>query len=369
MKFSKVIPVLCICLVAFAAGCAVKPADVRGKPVEWIDKTMQKRAKLKMDVQQAAVDELAKIGDENAVRLLITYSEDRDPTLRGEAALALGKVNQRDATVRLIQMLADSDSAVRRKAVSALQRQLDNASDASVTERMLREADVNRDFRIRLECLRLLTSFEPDGFAELLVRRAAKDESAEVRRAAAKSLGEMADRLSAPQKKDAHETLTKLKHADLDSSVRAAASDAVGKINYRVVRTVGVVGLENRTGIVAFDPFCEDIADLISANLARERLATVVERRQLGTVLTEMALQQMLGIDDPDQAIELGKLLQADEIVFGTLQGDGNQVTVIVKRIEVSSGILLQGVDVSGYALDLEQLKQNVARKVVVTYR
>ena len=31
----------------------------------------------------------------------------------------------------------------------------------------------------------------------------------------------MADRLSAPQKKVAHETLNKLKHADLDSSVRA----------------------------------------------------------------------------------------------------------------------------------------------------
>lgn len=368
-RFSNVALLIGLFCMLGMTACAIKPGDMRGKSVEWIDKTMQKREKLKMPVQQAAVQELAKIGDENALQLLIDLSEDKDPTLRGEVALALGRVDNRDALVRLIQMLGDSDSAVRRKASSALQRQLDNAADASVAERMMREADINRDFRIRLECMRLITSFEPEGLAELLIRRAAKDESAEVRRAAAKSLGMMADRLSAPQKKAAHETLNKLKHADLDSSVRAAASDAVEKINYRVVRTVGVVGLENRTGIAGFDQFCEDVADIISASLARERLATVVERRQLGTVLNEMALQQMLGIDNPDQAVELGKLLQADEIVFGTLQGDGNQVTVIVKRVDVISGVLLQGVNISGYALDLEQLKQSVARKVVVTYR
>lgn len=361
--------ILALVCVAMVSACALTPASVRGKPVEWIDKTMQKREKIKMPVQQAAVQELAKIGDEDALRLLIDLSEDKNSALRGEVALALGRFEQDDATVRLIQMLADSDSSVRRKAGSALERRLDNAADDSVARRMLREADINRDFRVRLECMRLLTRFEPEGFVTLLVRRAEKDDSAEVRRAAARALGQMADRLSAPQKKAAHEVLTRRKHADLDSSVRAAASSAVEKIDYRAVRTVGVVGLENRTGMAKFDQFCEDIADLVSANLARERLATVVERRQLGTVLNEMALQQMMGIDNPDQAVELGKLLQADEIVFGTLHGDGNQVTVIIKRVDVVSGELLQGVSVSGYALDLEQLKQSVARKVVVTYR
>ena len=144
-RFSKLVLLVGLLCMAGMSACAIKPGDVRGKSVEWIDKTMQKREKLKMPVQQAAVQELAKIGDENAVRLLIDLSEDKDPTLRGEVALALGRIDDRDAVVRLIQMLGDSDSAVRRKSSSALQRQLDNAADASVAERMMREADINRD--------------------------------------------------------------------------------------------------------------------------------------------------------------------------------------------------------------------------------
>jgi TolB-like protein len=64
------------------------------------------------------------------------------------------------------------------------------------------------------------------------------------------------------------------------------------------------------------------LPDLLTTDLARSRRLTLVERAQLATVLREQRLASS-GIADPQTAPRLGRLLQADRLVTGSLSRQG----------------------------------------------
>ena len=80
------------------------------------------------------------------------------------------------------------------------------------------------------------------------------------------------------------------------------------------------------------------LPDLLTTDLARSRRLTLVERAQLATILREQRLANS-GLVDPRTAPRLGRLLQAERLVTGSLSREGASTIRFEARIvDVETG-------------------------------
>lgn len=78
------------------------------------------------------------------------------------------------------------------------------------------------------------------------------------------------------------------------------------------------------------------VADAVATTWVRDYRFSLVERSRLKAVLDEQALQQ-LGVTDPDRAVELGKVANADLLVVGQVVKLGAEYRVTAKLIDVAT--------------------------------
>jgi hypothetical protein len=83
--------------------------------------------------------------------------------------------------------------------------------------------------------------------------------------------------------------------------------------------------------------------DFISSNIVESGKYKVIDRLQRETILNEIEFS-LTGCTDESCQLEAGKLLQANEIVLGSIGTFGNKTLVNIKLIEVETGAALSSV-------------------------
>ena len=156
--------------------------------------------------------------------------------------------------------------------------------------------------------------------------------------------------------------LHNIARTDLDDGVRQAAKDALvqigGKVNDIVaaVMPFTVQGDDPKELAVGFQHY-------LSGALSSGEVATIVERGQVDSVMSELVFQDSF-IDD-NQAIQIGQSLRASQVITGTIQFQGNRATITVKRIDVASHEIISSAQVSGLTLDFDALQRDVSTQFI----
>jgi FOG: HEAT repeat len=168
------------------------------------------------DVRRMAANALGNIGDEQAIGGLLKLVEDSDSDVRRMAANALGNIGDEQAIPRLLKLLEDSHPDVRRMAADAL----GNIGDEQAIPRLLKLLEDSHPDVRRSAADALGNIGDEQAIPRLL--KLLEDSDSYVRRSAADALGNIGDAQAIG------ELLKLLEHSDSD--VRRMAADALGKI-------------------------------------------------------------------------------------------------------------------------------------------
>ncbi len=84
------------------------------------------------------------------------------------------------------------------------------------------------------------------------------------------------------------------------------------------------------------------LPESLSSTLSANNDIRVVERRQLGKLINEIALEQT-GLVNTKGVSRAGRLARADVLILGSISGTRNNIIVTMKAVEVASGKILDG--------------------------
>ena len=116
----------------------------------------------------------------------------------------------------------------------------------------------------------------------------------------------------------------------------AASSPAMAR-----KKSVAVMNFANYAG-KGMKYLSSSLPESISASLSDVEGIRVVERRQLGKILNELALEQT-GVIDTDQVSRAGKIARADVLILGSVSGNPSSIVVTIKAVEASTGSIISG--------------------------
>jgi len=168
-----------------------------------------------LEVRQAAVIALGRIGDTRAVPALVrVLASDRDLVI--PAAGALAKIGDRGAFEALLELISNSDAAVRQAAVAAI----NSLGHPEMPKRALTLLS-DPDPRVRESAVRIAGYFGYAECSELLLERC-RDKDENVRRAAIEHIPYIEDERGIPTLADALENET--------PRVRASAAQALAQV-------------------------------------------------------------------------------------------------------------------------------------------
>jgi len=117
-------------------------------------------------------------------------------------------------------------------------------------------------------------------------------------------------------------------------------------------RSVAVLNFTNSSGAASLDYLKSALPESISASLSQHGEIKVVERAQLTKVLSEIQLEQS-GVLDSSVVSRAGKLAKADVLLLGQFSGNPEKLTVILKAVDVTSGVVLDGRTVEAGLADI----------------
>ena len=110
---------------------------------------------------------------------------------------------------------------------------------------------------------------------------------------------------------------------------------------FAVDKTVAVMNFKNYGGNdIKF--LSKSIPDAIESSITDMKGLRVVERRQLSSVLDEIALSQS-GIVNRNDVRKVGRVSGAEILVIGTVAGNSRNVIVTLKAVQVKNGRILYG--------------------------
>ncbi len=127
---------------------------------------------------------------------------------------------------------------------------------------------------------------------------------------------------------------------------------------------LAVLYFDNNTGDKEFDVFQKGFADMMITDLAGVEDITVVERDKLQALLDEINLQKS-SYFDKKTAIKLGKGLGARYAVTGAFQAVKPNLRINVRLIDIASGKVVVGTQVTGKDSEIFELEQKLVGKFV----
>jgi len=323
------------------------------------------------------------IGDLESV-----LNSEENEQLRAVAASELGKLDEPEAYIILEQALSSSSANVRRAAMEGLLSCADRPSleltfkmatkDPDPSIRKLAEEKLaisapdakakllgllnSTDYRDRALAVRRLGYVRDLEVVKELISLSRWEENSEVRKWIAVSMGKI-------QNPAAKAALFRLRWQDPDRSVNIEAERALARFAPPVFNVqIAVAPLENNTGSKALNNLGKEFAQVISAGLEREGICHMIERTQIEKALEELKFG-MSDMADDDKACKLGKFLTAQQVIYGSIQRDRQEFTVVVQRMDVETLKILQSVTERGYEADLGQLKSLVADQLIRTFK
>ena len=132
------------------------------------------------------------------------------------------------------------------------------------------------------------------------------------------------------------------------------------------IQTLAILPFDNNsiTEPEKYAPLSDGLAAMLITDLNKnDSVLTVIERNKIKSILKEIALGQMGGVDQ-STAIEAGKILGAQSIAFGSFTIMGDMIRIDVRIIKVESSELVMAESVSGEMKNFMALETNLATKI-----
>ena len=124
--------------------------------------------------------------------------------------------------------------------------------------------------------------------------------------------------------------------------------------------TISILYFDNTTKNTEYQWLSKGLADMLISDLSVVQGIKIVERAALQKVLEEQALG-LTGVTDDDSAVELGKLLQANQLIYGAYIVNDDLIRIDSKLVSVETGSILHAFDVKGDIDDLFDLQSEMA--------
>lgn len=132
------------------------------------------------------------------------------------------------------------------------------------------------------------------------------------------------------------------------------------------IQTLAILPFDNNsiTEPEKYAPLSNGLAAMLITDLNKnESVLTVIERNKIKSILKEIALGQLGGVDQ-STAIEAGKILGAQSIGFGSFTVMGDIIRIDVRIIKVESSELVMAESVSGEIKNFMALETDLAIKI-----
>jgi TolB-like protein len=137
----------------------------------------------------------------------------------------------------------------------------------------------------------------------------------------------------------------------------AAAASANGELS------LSVLYFENTAKRTDFDWLCKGIADMTATDLATSPRAVLVEREQLEKVLKEQEIAYS-GMADTSTAPELGRILNARVLVYGSFIVSGSSIRLDAKAVSSESGAVLAAAQATGEASEVFKAQAELSSRL-----
>ncbi|MFA6508312.1 MAG: CsgG/HfaB family protein [Treponemataceae bacterium] len=127
--------------------------------------------------------------------------------------------------------------------------------------------------------------------------------------------------------------------------------------------TLSVLYFANTRQAVEFDWLKKGLADMLVSDLGSVGTYKIIEREDLQKIVKEQELA-LSGLLDETKAPEVGKILNANVLVYGSFIASGGDIRLDAKAVRVESGAVLCAVSSAGKADAVLALERDLAAKL-----
>lgn len=128
-------------------------------------------------------------------------------------------------------------------------------------------------------------------------------------------------------------------------------------------QTISILYFDNTSGNEEYDWLRKGIADMLITDVAKSRYVRVVERGQLESILKEQALT-FSGAIDEESAVEVGKLLNANTLIYGSFIIADKAIRIDARITDVETAIIATSLQSSGKVTEVFSVEKELAQKI-----
>jgi TolB-like protein len=133
-----------------------------------------------------------------------------------------------------------------------------------------------------------------------------------------------------------------------------------------IPKTLAILPFENNsvTDAERFEPLSRGLAAMLITDLQQSGTTVkIIERERIQALLKEIALGQS-GVLDQETAVEVGRILGAQTIAFGSFMVLMDQVRIDVRIVKVETSEMLMADSITGRSGEFIGLQQDLARRI-----
>ncbi len=124
-----------------------------------------------------------------------------------------------------------------------------------------------------------------------------------------------------------------------------------------------VLALKNLGTSARLQPMESGFAELLQASLSALPNVRLVEREKLYAVLAEQKLS-LSGLTDPATAVQVGRLLGADRLLYGSFVELGDNLRIDVRLADTKTASVLRAESASGPTKQFDELLEDLAMRL-----
>ena len=340
--------------------CALSTKKIESKPDPWLSKKIESTQDQEAII--ALLKEMSIRRSSSFLPTIIEYSNHPLDSVRKaalEALIAYGPSlddDRRDQAY--LAHLSDKNTGVSGLAQKGIEQRLQSEINTIfLINSLLDQLQKSTDWKEQLRILEIVQWIDTDKNITILSGFAQNHSNPQIRILAIQALGQL--KISS-----ARNLLFEIQHSDLSEEVRQAAGRSLSQIGGPVHNLViAVMPFENQ-GLP--ENQATGLQNYLSGSLSSAKVATVVERGQVDKIMDELSYQDTF-IND-NQAITIGRSLRASQVITGSIQVSGSNMTITIKRIDIESQEILSSAQASGLIIDFDALQRQVSQDFIARF-